>query len=99
MPPPLSSLTLFIPLKKFEVTITIVSDLVLFMYLPANSWWKCWLTYQPGIGRHVVQTVNNKLADCRSICWSKSVDLVFVRHAGHCVNQEAKESWQTCQST
>lgn len=55
MPPPLSSLTLFIPLKKFKVTITIVSDLVLFMYIPANSWWKYLLTYQPGIGLHVVQ--------------------------------------------
>ena len=55
MPPPLSSLSLFIPLKKFKVTITIVSDLVLFMYIPANSWWTCWLTYQPGIGLRVVQ--------------------------------------------
>jgi len=55
IPPSLSSLTLFIPLKKFKVTMIIVSDFVLFMYIPANALSKCWLTYQPGIGGHVVQ--------------------------------------------
>lgn len=55
---------------------TIVSDFVLFMYIPqctvemlADISARYWSTCCP--------TVNNKLADSRSKCWSKSVDLVL----------------------